>query len=287
MNPRPAAGELDNNAARGGPVAPHIHTWDGGMIFIWGKKYSFKQLGYAADFCPICRGPSAFRLRRRSLVPHVYYIPSGAGTVLGDERQCLQCRVEFNTDLARYDVLAKKRGSCEQLLAETFSGFAMVERNRLDIEKRIRRDPHEFSPADRQTLLRQPFELLANKVEADTRNLRVDAGVGLGFAAAIALLMIGVPLATRFAPDDTDMVTLTLLAIGVVIVVAQFALTSKRYVRREIGPLLVRSLAPLKPTEAELAAVVTPLRQQRVKIAKKLDLPDLMRKLEAAPVAGA
>ena len=250
------------------------------MLLIWGKKYSYKKLGYAADFCPICREPRAFRLRRTNLVPHFWYIPTGFGEFVCNERQCLDCGVDFNGDPARYAALSKKSGSFGQLKKLTFPTFDEVQRGRLDIEKALRNDPASIAPRDRQLLIRQPLELLSPRVENRKRNLQMDRDVALTFVGAWLVVWAGMALASRFLPEDVDVVTLTLLAMAVVAVVVQLALVNRRFMRRHITPLLVRCLAPLKPRRQEIEAAVADMKAARHKIGK-LNVDHLMKRLAA------
>ncbi len=251
------------------------------MLLIWGKKYSHKHLGYVADFCPICREPQAFRLRRTKLVPHFWYIPTGSGVFVCNERRCGVCGVDFNADTTRYQAIARQSGSFAHLKPQPFPTFDDVERNRLQVEAVIRKDPRSLPARDRHVLIRQPLELLSSRVEAHSRATHVDREVGLTFIVAVLAIWAGVALATRFAPDNSDAIVLALLGLSVVAVFVQFLFTGRRYLRREIGPLLVRALKPLKPTRAEVDRAVADMKEARHKIGSKLDVGHLMRQLDA------
>ncbi len=252
------------------------------MLIIWGKKYSYKQLGYVADFCPICREPRGFRMRGVSLVPHLWYIPTGFGEFVGNERRCLDCGVDFNGDPARYASMSKKSGSFGQLKKLTYPSFDEAQRGRLDLEKAIRENPASIGARDRQLLIRQPLELLSPRVESRMRKMHMDRDVGLTFVAAWMLVWAGMALASRFLPDSIDVVTLTLLAMAAVAVIVQLALVNRRYMRRDIAPLLVRCLAPLKPGRREIEAAVADMKAARHKIGTKLSVDHLMQQLAAA-----
>lgn len=252
------------------------------MIFIWGKKYTYKNLGYAADFCPICRGPQAFRLRCKNLTPHIYYIPSGTSVFVSNERSCLNCEVDFNADPSRYAMLARKPGTFAQLQPQTFPAFETTEKARLDLEAAIRRNPAVLPAGDRQALIRQPLHLLAPKVENYLAKTQLDRDIGFTLIAIVAVVWLGIVIATKLAPDDADTIAFTLMGLGVLALVVQFALTGRRYLRRQIAPTLARCLAPLKPTRQELDVVVSELKQKKLKIGQKLDVGDLMRRVETA-----
>jgi hypothetical protein len=237
-------------------------------------------LGYVADFCPICREPRAFRLCGKRLVPQSFYIPVGFGELVGNERRCLDCGVDLPGDPTRYTALSKKPASFGQLRKLTYPSFDDAQRGRLELEKAVRDNPSAIGARDRQRLIRQPLELLSPRVEAHTP--QTDRDVAITVVAAWAAVWAGTSLATRFSPDNADAVLLGLLAVAVLAVVVQLALVNRRYMRREIAPLLVRCLAPLKPRRAEIEAAVADMKAARHKIGSKLSVDHLMQRLEAA-----
>jgi len=69
------------------------------MFFIvWGKKRVTRNLGYVADFCPLCREPKPFLLQRIGMAGHVYYISAGEGELVGFHRTCQTCKTAFTAD---------------------------------------------------------------------------------------------------------------------------------------------------------------------------------------------
>jgi hypothetical protein len=61
------------------------------MFLLWGKKAVYRPLGYAADFCPFCREPRCFSVRRVGMASHVCYLTSGKGQLAGYQRICQEC----------------------------------------------------------------------------------------------------------------------------------------------------------------------------------------------------
>ncbi len=124
-----------------------------------------RQLGYVADFCPICREPRAFRLSSKSLIRQSFYIPVSFGEFVGNERRCLDCGVDLAGDPTRYVALAQKGGSFGTLKKLTYPSFDEAQRGRLELEKAVRKDPFGIDARNRQLLIRQPLELLSPRVE--------------------------------------------------------------------------------------------------------------------------
>jgi hypothetical protein len=65
------------------------------------------------------------------------------------------------------------------------------------------------------------------------------------------------------------------VTVGFGLVVWQIALSTRRYMQREVVPMLRRALAPLRPTALEVGAVLAELKQHRYKIGSKLSADDL------------
>jgi hypothetical protein len=253
------------------------------MLFVWGKKYAYKKLGYAADFCPICREPQAFSLRRTSLVPHFWYIPTGAGVFVCVDRRCQSCGVAFNGNPERYAAMSRKAGSFADLKPKTFPQFESVERNRLDLEAAIRKDPTSLSPRDRQALIRQPLQLLSPMVQQRFAKVRGDRWVAITAAVAFFLLLSANATSQRpEALEGSELVTLWVLILGMLAVLVQFALSGRRWIRRQLTPLMVRCLGPLKPSQTEVEAAVAEMKQQNHKIGTKVNVAYLMKRLDAA-----
>lgn len=241
-----------------------------------------RQLGYVADFCPICREPRAFRLSSKSLIRQSFYIPVSFGEFVGNERRCLDCGVDLAGDPARYVALAQKGGSFSTLKKLTYPSFDEAQRGRLELEKAVRKDPFGIDARNRQLLIRQPLELLSPRVEERAGALWADRDVKLTFLAACGVVWAGIALAGRFIPESSEVVTLALLAVAVVAVAVQLALVNRRFMRRDIAPLLVRCLAPLKPRRNEVEAAVADMKAARHEIGKALSVDHLMRQLDTA-----
>ena len=132
----------------------------------WGKKKTEKQLGYAADFCPICRRISAFRINRVGVAAHVYYVALDDGQFVGHSQQCVTCMTNFNSNPNRFDCLADTPDGSVELLAEaTFPSIDQVFAERLALEERIARDPHALDPELRSSVLMEGFNLAASYFE--------------------------------------------------------------------------------------------------------------------------
>jgi hypothetical protein len=250
------------------------------MFIVWGKKLVYRKLGYVAHFCPICRGPKPFELKRVGSAGHIYYVSVSAGELVGYERTCQECGTALQAEPTDHAAIAQRLAPLPQLMQETFPQFEQVFAERLALEEQVRFNPAALSASDRQALIRSPFLLMSAKVEQRFAKLHFDAGIGLAIAGAIALVIFGPGLVQLAAPslDDVNLV-LTFLGIGLGIIGWQAFASRLRFVRRAVLPPLARSLRPLKPTQHELESIVAELRQLKHKMAKRIDVPELQAQL--------
>lgn len=253
------------------------------MFIVWGKKIVYRKLGFVADFCPICRGPRAFEVKRVGSASHVYYISAGEGELVGYERVCQDCGTALNADPGAYAAFSKVCAPVPDLVKQTFPAMPQVLQERLALEEKVRHAPALLSQEERRALIRTPFVLLSPKVEKRfSSSTHIDKEVGMSLLAALLLLVFGPALGTAVAPDASDIAVLASLGMGVVLVGWQMALSGRRFMRRQVVPVLARSLRPLRPSEEELGMVLGELRQVRNKMGTKLVLSDLQEGMQAS-----
>jgi len=245
------------------------------MIFIWGKKHVRSSLGYVADFCPICRQPSAFKLSRVGLAGHVYYISFGEGDLIGHERSCQTCDTPLEADPNRYRDTAKKLSPLKELTALTFPDLGTVWRERMEFENQLLQGSVAISSADRPPLILSPLLLLSPKVERRFASTHLDKEVGFAFAGLVAMLYIAPAVMHKVAPDKSDDAVLFVLIAGVLLVLWQVAMTGRRFIRREIAPVAAQALRPLKPRASEMGRALDDLRKHGHKIGRKLKVSDI------------
>ena len=135
------------------------------MFNVWGRKTVRRRLGFAADFCPICRQPQAFEISRLGAAVHLYHVSVGQGRLLGHQRTCLTCGTTLAADLPDYADLERRPQALPTLIRSTFPDLATLWRERLDFERRLRIDPGFLEASERHRWLREPFLLMASRVE--------------------------------------------------------------------------------------------------------------------------
>lgn len=254
------------------------------MFIIWGKKRVTRRLGYVADFCPICRGLQTFKLKRVGIAGHIYYISFGEGKLVGHLRTCAVCDVDLDAKAEGYREIHAKRLPAGELAPVTHPDWKQRYAKRLEIERELKSVFGKIDADTRRWLLREPFNLLAFKVEERFSATHFDLRT---FVALLAGLLLVVPAAT-FLANRLASVGGEILAAGWILAIVavgwQMWGISGRYFREKIFPILVPALGPLKPTREELEQVLTESKARGEKLGKKLKLDELMAAL-GAPVA--
>jgi hypothetical protein len=251
------------------------------MFIVWGKKLVHRRVGYVADFCPICRTPKPFEVKRVGSASHVYYISAGEGELVGFERTCQECGTALQTEPTSYASIEKRALPFDELARRTFPTLDQVLHERLALEERIQRDPTSLTAEERRVLIRNPFLLLSPKVERRFASTHIDKEVGFSILGAIGLLIVGPGLAHAVAPDQADLSVLLFILLGFALVVWQIIASGRRFMKKEIVPVLAGSLRPLRPSEHEISAVLGELRQLRHKMGSKLRPVDLLARLSS------
>jgi hypothetical protein len=214
---------------------------------------------------------------------HVYYLSLGEGELVGYERHCLDCRTAYQAELKNYASVQKTSLPLDELTARTFPDFDWAMRGRLELEDRVNRDPSSFSADDRQALVRAPFLLLSPRVEQRFAQVRIDKETGFAILVAVALLFVLPAVFAHVAPDSQELAPLIAMGLGALLVGWQGLGAGRRFIRREIVPLLARSLQPLRPRETELRTLLADLKKQRHKLGRRLRLADLLAHLAGLP----
>jgi hypothetical protein len=250
------------------------------MFKVWGKKPVYHRLGYVAHFCPICRGPKPFEIKRVGSAGHLYYLSVGSGELVGYERTCQECGTALQAEPTDHTAIAQRLAPLPELIRETFPQLEQVFAARLALEEQIRFDPAALSADDRQALIRSPFLLMSAKVDQRFARTHIDMGLGLAIAGAVAMTIFGPGMVQLVAPaNDSASLVLVFLALGLAGIVWQAVAARPRFVRRVVLPALARALRPLKPTQHELESIVAELGQLKHKMARRIDVPELQSQL--------
>jgi hypothetical protein len=246
------------------------------MFIIWGKKRIYRTLGYVADYCPTCRSPKAFELQRVGIVSHVYYLSFGEGRLAGHQRTCKACGTSLDANPTTYASVSPKPMALPELIEKTFPNLLQTCQPILALEEKIKKSPNSLSASERHAVIRGPMLSLSAKVEKRFASTHIDKETGLALLGGIVAFIVGLIAASRFAPTVADKSSVIILVLGILLVAWQGLGSRRRFMRREIIPVVVKTIGPVKPTESEVKAVLAELKATGHKIGAKLKASDLM-----------
>lgn len=245
------------------------------MFIVWGKKPVTRRLGYVADFCPICRDLRTFTVKRVGLADHIYYVSFGEGRLVGHTRTCTACDIDLNARPEIYKELHARKLPPPQLAALTRPGWEQAHAARLAVERDLISPFGKVAPDIRQALIREPFDLLASRIEERFSARQLDWPTATAIVGLVLLLGIAAEIANKF-PAASDVAYAAALIIGFVAIGVQIYGIKGRFFRKKLFPPLGLALRSLKPTAVELEAVLKDMKAQGKKIGKELKLKSLV-----------
>jgi hypothetical protein len=249
------------------------------MIFIWGKKLVYSKLGYVADFCPICRSPQAFEVQSVGVASHVYYVSFGKGALAGYQRKCCDCGVTLDAKPTNYATISDHLRPLPQLIMGTFPNLTTAYQAVLALEERVRTSPSSLTAQERRALIRNPLILMSPKVEKRYASTNIDLQTVITFFGVLLALFAESAIVERIAPGNAPQSIAITCVIGIILIGWQISLSNRRFIRRNIIPILARTLKPLDPSKEEVEAALAELTKLRHKIGRKLSSGDLMTAL--------
>jgi len=249
------------------------------MIFIWGKKLVYSKLGYVADFCPICRSPQAFEVQSVGVASHVYYVSFGKGALAGHQRKCRECGVTLDAKPTNYATISDQLRPLPQLIMGTFPNLTTAYQAALSLEERVRTSPSSLTAQERRALIRNPLVLMSPKVEKRYASTHIDLQTVITFFGVLVALFAEAAVVERIAPQYVPQSIVIMGVIGIILIGWQISLSNRRFVRRNIIPILARTLKPLAPSAEEVEAALAELAKLRHKIGRKLSSRELMAAL--------
>ena len=257
------------------------------MFIVWGEHKKEKSLGYAADFCAMCRDVRSFRIHRIGSASHVYGISFGGGKLIGYSATCQSCGHKMEVDPTGYQSLAKgKPTDVDALVRKTFPLVRMAYAERIALEEDLAKGKVDMAPEMRKDLIREPFTNLAPVVEE-----RYGGSTHFDWKAALMLIAtLALPTTLGVISSNADdssslksilgSAALVTFVLGLVFTFVLLFTEARRYVRRKILPKLARTLRSLKPSRQELEECVAQLRGLGMKLAKKVRVDELIFLIE-------
>jgi hypothetical protein len=257
------------------------------MFIVWGKTIKRRKQGFVADYCAVCRDLRTFQVNRIGSASHVYYISFGQGELVGYERVCGVCSTPVEADPHRYPDVSNDRRPANELISETFPNYYSVYREAIERDRKLRDTPSLLTPEERRTRMREPFMLIAPIAQQKLASTQWDWRVLLALFSFPFIFMAVAAVAKLFTGPDQEPSEAFIfggLAVWLGYVVYEIYMSSRRYLLKHAVPPLATSLVPLKPSEAEVAAIVDEFRRAKLKLGKlrAQDLLDHMEQLRTA-----
>ncbi len=256
------------------------------MLLITGNSYSEKRLGYAADYCPICRALSPVLVTRIANTSHLYFVPIGTGKTLAFTGKCHHCQTIFPVEAMRYDEIMKHPAEVNALIHCTLPDARSIYSDELKLADRIVKQPASLSQSERDQLLEEPFLIYRERIESVFGGgSKLDKSCGM-IAIGTTLLIVLLTYACFFFEKDSVIQQRCIILIPFVLTLGcftcliQYARIPGKFVKQRAIPAMVRSLKPLNPSKGELNSILGKLRRSGDKIGKKVKIDHLWNALQ-------
>ncbi len=229
-------------------------------------KIESQSLGAVDDFCVVCREV------RRLGITNYYSI----------KRTKLLAVLPISSEKTSRDYPVCECPECgSRWESEGAPGVASRRDQRLRLEEKVK--SRTTSSEERSELLLEPFLKMASMSRVHRFMGNKDAAGRWGCYGTFAAFFGGAATIAFLSPDHPgELYIATILTIfgllvggGLIGTVVAFATRTRRHVRRDLEPRIVRSLKPLGPSKHELTAAVGAFRGLDPKLGKHFDGPRL------------
>ncbi len=130
------------------------------ILLVWGERERERQLGFVADFCPVCRKVRPFAIAEVRMAAHFWFIPTEWGRFLTHRQTCRDCRTVRPCHLGQFHKpVSILSGSIDGLVEKTFPAVREVYARRLALEETVASDPAKLDAEVRAKLIVEAFEL--------------------------------------------------------------------------------------------------------------------------------
>lgn len=253
------------------------------MYIVYGTKFKAKRLGYAADFCPICRGIRAMSVREWREVLHLYFIERDSTGSASWELTCKGCGLRRPaTNFLITGFSSTKLDDIDDLTQKTNPRILTELAERLDVERKIKEG--RIDPSARQELILEPIVLcdLAARWRAQLNANWLKHW--LAFVCLIPAPAVFIGSIFVIGPDAPRTMLLVIPAVLIVLAISGVIwlnVDKLYYRRRKLIPLIARSLRALRPNENEIMWVLQSLQEAKIPLASRVYPRELVREIES------
>lgn len=254
------------------------------ITLFWGTKATRDRLGFVADYCPVCRTLRAFSLQRHGEASHVQYISiPGEDTLVGYTRTCMTCQGLFPAAPDPYSSLSPTLDDAEALRVRTFPDYHEEYAVQLALDRKM---PSQLSPQDRHDRIHDPALSIAIAAEQRKGNIRMDRHAWIALAFLLAAFVVPPSMQIiGVAEETTTRWTVSWMMLGIVVLIASVGTSGGRHTVQWATRHLAHSLAPLRPTDEELMAMIDGLRRKRLWLGGRLKVAALRAAVATESVA--
>ena len=193
--------------------------------------------------------------------------------MLGHDIACDDCGARFIVNDDYYeDVSSNRMATVDELIPQTRSDRNEPMIRRLNLAEKFKAG--SLTDAERNLMIVEPFMLLNPMIAARALEMHLDktcligmlSTIGMAVVTSIGFAMIATPDNKMDHPILMNILshgTTSVFVLGLLVTFAYFTADCKRYARRELFPLIVRSLSPLQPTLGELEKAIQTLKREK------------------------
>jgi len=237
------------------------------------------RIGYAADYCPVCRTLRAFALYRLA-IPEQDPVTGAKGDRLdGYVRHCQTCDATFDAVPDTYSGLSPKLKDVNTLQPETFRNYY----EEYAVQLALDRIPgSQLMGQDRVDRINDPMLAIAIATQPRRLNQKMDIVSWIALAIAVALIVIAWPqllaAGDHFAAWPPEYVGPAILA--VVFAFTRMGIAGRRETLRWATTHIANALAPVRPTDVELETSLASLRDRSLWLGSRANAAQLQAAFE-------
>ena len=237
------------------------------------------RIGYAADYCPVCRTLRAFALYRLD-IPEQDPVTGAKGDRLdGYVRHCQTCDATFDAVPDTYSGLSPRLKDANSLQPETFRNYY----EEYAVQLALDRIPGpQLMGQDRIDRINDPMLAIAIATQPKRMDQKADNACWGALVIAVVLVVIAWPQ-LRIARDNFAAWPPEYMGPAVLAVVFAFirmGIAGRRQTLNWATAHIANALAPVRPTDDELERSLASLRDRNLWLGSKASVNQLQAAFE-------
>jgi hypothetical protein len=246
-------------------------------MLIIGSTVRKRSVGFAADYCTVCRAPSVMQVREHRAVRTIYFVPVTAGRAFELWASCQDCGSRFVRPVDHYAGYLPTAGPLDDLADRTNPGLLgqAAAREALEIELlEGDADPRARLMAIEEVIRSLEADAISRQVSGRYESVTTLVAAGaMAFTSAAFITAVTAPVWAW--PMGAAAIPFW------VWLVYRMVRGQTRARGRIVEQRVARAIAPLGPTDEELTTVCKALARAGSTVSRGLDLPRLRRLLDA------